>query len=359
MILLLALGCRDPEAARYREALAAYDQGREALAAGQPEAAARHFAEAARIDPDSPALPAWRATALDRAGDLSGAQEALEEALARFPGDVTLRYNRAALLARQGVLEEAALELRALYAAGAVDPAEVGEDPDFALLAEDPRYQALAPPPSVVVTARGEEGPVLLGEPATLDLEIASRAGALVSITDMGDASGLLRHARTVEDDHGVEGRVAKRTLTVTWRAVAPGEAALGPWLVAAGGVSAVTERVPLEVLALPGRAPSGEPDEAGSVQSVEAMFAGKSAPWAGRERGRVLVVHSPGARAEVRGAEGEVDPAPVQLELRRAGQTEAQGELHRVSGAATVRVTRGGHTLLEAEVPPDELTPP
>lgn len=352
LLALLGLGCRDTAFSRYEQALRVWDEGRAAYERGEHAAAAEAFARLGELDPDSPAAPAWRAWALDRAGDPEGALAALDEALKRFPDDATLRYNRAALRARQGQVARAAEDLRVLYAAGAVEPVDVGMDPDFAAVAADPATAALAPPPAVELALRGEEGAVLLGDRASLELEITALEGRPVSITDMSAPSGLLRHLRTVEDIQPPEGRLVHRTLSTTWRAVAAGEATLGPWLVAAGGVSAVSERVPLTVLAMPGRAAGGEADEEGALRSVEALFAGHEAPWAGRDANGVLVLLPPGGRAQVRGADGSADPEPVQLELRRAGQTEAQGELHRVSAEATVEITRSGQVVLATRVP-------
>ncbi len=353
LILLALLACQDPELARYHDALAVWDEARAALDRGEHALAAERFARLAELDPHSAAAPAWRAVAQDRAGDTDGALATLDEALARFPDDPTLRYNRAALRARRGEVERAAEDLRILYAAGAVDPLEVGEDPDFAAVAADPSTASLAPPPDVKLALRGEDGPVLMGEDATLELVVEAKRGALVAITDMGEPSGSLRLRRLVEDIGLSEGRTTTRTLTATWRTLSPGDLRLGPWLVAAGGVSALSDRVALQILALPGRQVAGAPDEQGTLRSVEAALAGHEAPWAGREEGRVLVVLPAGARAEVVGPEGARDPDPALLELRREGQTVAQAELHRLSGACAARIERAGQVLLETQVPP------
>ena len=163
-LALLLLGCADPALARYREALDAYGEGRAALAAGKTADAAAAFGRVAERDPDSATAVGWRAWALDQGGDDAGALAVLDEGLARFPSDPNLRYNRAALRARSGALDGAAEDLRVLYASGALDPAEAGDDPDFAALARDPATVALAPPPAVEVSAHGEAGAVLLGD---------------------------------------------------------------------------------------------------------------------------------------------------------------------------------------------------
>ena len=333
----------------------AYDAGREALVGGDGRAAAASFAAAAEQDPDSALLPAWQAHALSEAGDIAGALGVLDDALRRVPDDVTLRYNRAALRARQGALDAAAADLALLIEVGAVDPVEAGEDPDFAAFAADPALVALAPPPSVRVGLTGESGAVLLGEPFTREIVVDSLAGALISVTDMGEPTPLLRHVRTVEDILGGGGRRrVARTLTVTWRAVAAGESRVGPWLIAAGGASALTDAAPVHVVALPGRA-EGAPRAAPAVFSPDAAFTGRTPPWAGRALGRVAVLYNGGDAVEVTGEAGERDADPVALELRADGQTRWLAELYDVSGPATVRVRRRGQTVLEAVVPPAE----
>lgn len=351
-LLLLLFACKDPALARYREALEAYDAGRAALAAGKAREAADDFGRVAQLDPDSATAIAWQAWALDQAGDGSEALRVLDAGIARFPSDPNLRYNRAALRARAGEVDGAAEDLRVIYASGAIDPAVAGDDPDFAALARDPAYAALAPPPAVEVGVHGEPGAVLLGEPWTLELELRSRVGELLSFANQGADPGLLRHVRTVEDLLEPEGRVQPRTLTVTWKAVSAGQGQIGPWKVSAGGAIGDVPVAPVQVLALPGRVTAQPSDEGGGLRSVEALFEGRPGPWAGRDRGDVLVVLQPGTSAEVQGADGAVDPAPVALELRRSGQTVAIGELHHLPGAAHVRVTRQGKALLDQDVP-------
>lgn len=351
-LALALLGCADPALSRYRDALDAYDAGREALSAGRAEEAAADFRRAAALDPDSATALAWQAWALDQAGKGSEALGVLDEALARFPADPTLRYNRAALRARAGALDGAAEDLRVLYAAGALDPVVAGEDPDFAALAGDPETVALAPPPAVEVQVAPSAGPVLIGDTTTLELSLRSRADELLSFTDQGAAPGLLRHTRTVEDLLEPEGRIQPRTLSLSFKAVTAGEGALGPWLVRAGSASGEVPASPVSVLALPGRAPAAPGVEGGALRSVEALFQGREPPWAGRDRGEVLVIFPPGASVEVTATDGAADPAPVALELRRLGQTELQGELHHLTGPAHVRVTRRGQPLLDGDVP-------
>ena len=351
MILLLILACGDPQLREARAALDAYDAGKVLLDAGKPREAAARFGEAALHDQNSPELLAWQAQALSDAGEGSAAIELLTQGLSRFPDDPTLRYNRAAALVHDGALDAAAADLRALYSLGLADPVEVGDDPDFAALQADSRFSDLAPAPQVDLSARGEPGPVLLGDTWTLELSVSARRGELLSITDMGEPTGLLRHTRTVEDIASGDARVGSRTLTITWRAVAPGDGTLGPWLVAVGGQSALTPSFPVSVIAL-SRPAILQPDEAGTVYSVEALLAPTPAVWAGRLLGRVAARAPADASVTVTPEAGEADADPIRLELRRDGQPEAGASLYRVAGPARVQITRAGASLLDQQVP-------
>lgn len=347
-LLATALGCKDEQLAPYAAALEAYDEGRAALDNGDAPAAAAAFARAAAADPDSVSLPAWQAEALATAGDLDGALAVLDAAVSHSPEEGTIRYNRAALRARGGDLDGAIEDLQILYALGLSSPEEAGDDPDFAALAADPETQRWASPPKVAVSVAGEAGAVLLGGSYTLELIIASRRGVPLVFTDQGQAPGLLKHLRTVEDIEDGSSRAALRRIQVDFRAVSAGQASLGPWLVAAGPASSTSGAAPVEVLALQGPTAAGEADEAGAVGSVEALFLGRDPPWAGRVDGRVLVVTRGGQRATVTPA----DPQPVALELRRSGQTEQVGQLHRVGGPVQVRIQDGPEVLLDQTVP-------
>ena len=352
MILLLWLACQDPELARLRAAKDAYEEGRSLLVRGEATQAAARFAEAARLDPHRAEPVAWQAWALQKGGQTDAALDLLDQGIRQFPDDLTLRYNRAALRAGRADREGAADDQRYLYAHGLLTPEEAGEDPDFAPLAQDPEWAALVPPPVVEVDLSGEEGPVLVGSVWHLELAIRSRKGVPLAITDMADPPGLLRPIRVVEDRLDVDGATQRRALSVDYEAAAPGVGWLGPWLVVAGGTSALTERLPVEILALGARVGTGPGAEGGSVRSVEALSQGRTPPWAGREGPDVMVLLAPGTRADVVSADGARDPRPRALELRDRGQTVLLGELHALSVAADVTVSGGGGPIYRTSVP-------
>jgi len=340
------VGCGDPELRPLRGALEAYDAGRSALTAGDAARAAEHFAEA-RSAADHPALAAWEAAALSEAGRDSAALERLDRAVGLFPADVTLRYNRAAARARLGATAEAAADLGWLRARGALDPDETGADPDFAALAADPEHAHLARAPRVTVGGQAEDGAVILGEEWTVTLTVEAPTGAELWLERVDSPTGLLRLTRVVEDV--LEAPSAwreRRTLTFTWKAVAPGTGRLGPVRVHAGSLEADTGSWPVEVLALGGRAPA---DARGGVALegpllVPSQHVGeRTPPWLGELAGSPWAVLGP--RQSLHGSTVDTTDGPT-LVLRRSGQPRwtaqpaAAGAEIREAGEPAVRGT-------------------
>jgi len=319
VLILLWLACTDPEFAGVSDAMSAYTSGEEAMEAGLPLRAAAAFSEAAASDPERPVLRGWQAWALDQAGQPEAALEVLDSAIEAHPDAVDLRYNRAAIRARLGELEMAASDLRALYAQGAAQPLVVGDDRDFRLLAADPEWNALVPTAQVRVELRGEAGAVVLGEWLTLHLDIIGRSGAEVTLQEMGEATGLLHHIRTVEDVVKEGDLWSHRSLRIVYRTVAEGKSTLGPWLVRAGGTTALTERIKVEVVALPGKEAVGGPEESSALILPSSMDGAPSAPWIGLQGGTSVArlgprhTLSPPVRA----------PAGPVLELWSKGQVQ------------------------------------
>jgi hypothetical protein len=352
VIWLLAACTSTGEFSHYERALRAYDEGRAALDRNEPQEGVRAFERARAADPDSPILVAWLAKALVADGQIDRALAVLDEGTRRHPEDATIHYNRAAILAGQGRSDDAAAELRALVGKGRVTTLDVQDDPDFAPLRRDSRFLDLFPSEQVKVEIHGEAGAVLVGEAFTMRLGIESRAGELLTLTDMGKPSGLLHHQRTVEDVVHRRDGLVDRELEVTWRAVAAGTASIGPWLVAAGGTSALTDDLPVEVKALDGRQTKLAPLEAGAVFSPEAVLAGRPTPWAGRIGQSLVVKLAPGSRHELTW-EGDVraQEPPEELVFREAGQPVWTAWAYRGEGAAQVKVTRQKEVLLDAHV--------
>ena len=356
LLLAGALGCGgDPELDPLRDALSDYDAGRAALEAGDHAAAITAFDRAAEADPGSPALQVWRAQAREAAGQEVEALAVYEAAIARFPRHVELRYNRAALSARRGDIDRAAKDLRFLYARDLLDPMEVGEDADFAPLIEDPDTTLLVPRPQVWLDPTVEDGAVILGASWTLQLTIETPRGPTPSLSDMGSPSGLLRHVRTVEDVLDIGPRTERRQLKAEFLAVAPGRGSLGPWLVAAGGTSALTGRFPVEVVSLPGRGEQPPPRE-GAAQLPSALLAGLGPPHAGAVEAGLVAIGEAGDRLRCLDAAGaEVAELPVELELREAGQVQWLARLWPAEVGCRPQVLRKGLLIAgdEAAAPP------
>ncbi len=281
------VACGNPELSGLRDALAAYADGQAAIASGNTEAAVHAFARAAESDPNRATPLAWQAWAEDQAGRPGVALALLDEALVRFPDDTNLRYNRAAIRARLGQLEEAASDLRWLYANGRIQPVEVADDPDFVGLGTDPELRALLPSVQVSAVVSGEPSSVVLGERFTLHFDVVSRKDAEVSIKDMGENSGLLRHTRTMEDVLPPERVWSRRRVEMEYDAVVGGSATIGPWLVSSAGTSVLTDRVSLEVIALPGRSTVPLADTASSTRLPSGWTEQPTPPWVGEVEGQ------------------------------------------------------------------------
>ena len=348
VLLGLASGCGgDPLLDPFKRALVEQDAGLAALEAGDLAAASAAFDRAAEEDPASPVLQAWRAHARERAGQEEEALAIYEQAIERFPRDVDLRYNRASLAARRGDVDLAGRDLRFLYARDLLDPMEVGEDPDFASLIEDPDTTQLVPQPQVWVEAKVEEGAVILGGSWALRLTVESPRGPEVEIRDMGKETGLLRHVRTVEDLLDEGSRTSRRTVLAEFTAVSPGKSAVGPWLVTAGATSAMTPSFDVEVVELPGRTSAEASAEARALQLPSLLLVGKEAPYAGTiAAGRVAMGRSGDELVLV----GEGSPPGVELQLREKGQVLWVARLWPAATPGRVEVRRRGEVIASAD---------
>jgi len=359
-VLILALwlacsgpGCvRDPDTRARREAAEAWDRGMDARRAGHLDDAEAAFHKAADLDPDSPVLPTWRAQVLAEQGRVPEALAVLDEALSRFPADTTLRFNRAGLRARQGELDDAAADLHQLLSSGAIQPEDAGVDPDLALLRERPDLALLAPIPSADITAFGPDGSVLLGDRATVQVQVDAPAGVPLLLQDMGEPSGLLRRERVVQTDLDARpGRVRIR-LDLSLLAVGEGPVSDGPWLLTAGATSGLTDRMRFDILAVGDRSGSVGEARAEDLVLPSVVLAGHSPPWAGRV-GEVLVIMAPpGATAELEGPAGPVRALET-WELRDDTQPRWSAWLYPDPGTGRAHVRRGRQDLLDQVVAP------
>lgn len=292
-----------------------YEAGRRALDDGAPERAAAHFAAASLLDPNSAALPAWHADALERAGRRDAALLVLDGALSRLPAERTLRYNRAALRMRSGDEVGAISDLRALYGAGLAEPDEVGRDPDFAALSANPATASLAPAPRIDVAGVPEAGAVLLGEDWSVEVTFAAPVGLACRFVDAPPAPGPLRLRRVVEDLLAERSGTSGRRVELHYEAVAAGAAALGPWTLQCGDLRAVVGPWPVDVR---DGVVAGGSDQRATISALlpsEWVSAGAGAGQAITPVG-LVVSDAPGA---------ELQPAGlgIRMEHRRAGQPD------------------------------------
>ena len=249
-------------------------------------------------------------------------------------------------------MEEPGHRLKALVAKGRITSLDIQNDTDFALLVDDPRFKELLPSDQVQVSIRGEAGAVLVGEPFTVRLTITSRAGQALAFTDMGKPSGLLHHQRTVEDVAPRKDGLVDREIEVTWRAVAPGTASIGPWLVSSDGTSALTDDVAVVVKALGDRPTKLEPLEADAVSSPASLLGDRPTPWAGRIGDALVVKVAPGTQHTVTwDGDARAEAPPEELVYREAGQPVWTAWAYRGEGDAQVKVERQKEVLLDAHV--------
>lgn len=321
LLLLACSGGDDPALEPFEAALAAYDEGAAALAAGKPEDAAARFAAAREKDPRSIPLRLWEAKALADAGRLADADARLTEIV---EGDASVGmawYNRAAYRARAGRMDDAAADLRRALELKARSPLEAADDPDFAAARAHPAFAGLLPAQPLEARAKGADGAVFVGSRYPVEITIAALPTAALAVAREGADPGCLRLGRILQDDHVEAGKVT-RVLTLDLRAEGPCDAVLGPFVVSAGGARTALAPLPVKVEAPPGAAPaSGLPPlptelpVPGSLAAPDAGFAAK------RVGDGVVAMGSPDRTLTGNGARPD-----VALEWRVDGQTRAIG---------------------------------
>lgn len=315
-MIWLALACADPALDPYARALRAWEEGRAALDAGDPAAAAARFAAARADDARSPVLALWEARALAAQGRLPDAERTLDAVIAAHPDEGLAWYNRAAYRARQGRLDAAGADLEAALRRGAASPFAAAADPDFAPHLAHPAFARLLPPAPLIAVAEGPTGPVWLDGQVEIVLRTRGLAALAPRLVLDGAAPPCLALERVVQED-AVDGEVATRVVTLRYRAVAACRVALGPWTVHAGAARVRLDALPVEV-----EAPEGRPAPPAPAHPSELPFPGSvPSPGALAVGGGALATAGPEAPPSRDGA-----AAPVGLEWRVGGQTRAVG---------------------------------
>lgn len=347
-LMMLALGCSDPELDPFKDALGDYDRGQEAVSREDWPAAIGAFQDALDDHPGSPSLHLWLAHAQASGGDLDAARATLDQGVARNKSHVELRYNRAAYAARGQDLEAAAKDLRYLYARQLLDPYVAGEDDDFRTLGVIPRFAELAPVPRVEVAVSAALGEVLRGEELSVELTVRARSAAPLSVS-APPLDGRLVQRAIIEDTIGEGEGWTLRSLSAVFEAASEGPAQLGPVQFQTPRSEAQTGPLPVSVITLPGqKAREAAGEGPAPVWLPSALLGDKEAPWAGRlDDGRVAVLMLPGMEGRIAGAEDV-----VRLERREKGQTVWRALVGVAGPDAEVTLRRGAREVMQKRVP-------
>jgi hypothetical protein len=345
--LLLACNGGDPELARRKASLDAWERGVALLEGGDASAARAAFQESRKARPSDALLLAWEARAAAEQGDLDAAIALLDEALAADPGFAEARYNRAAYHARNDEPEEAAEDLTDAIMAG-VDrlPRDIREDPDFAPWLGHPAFAGVLPQEPLAVAVEVPEGSVFRGSEFAVRLRIAGAGGDAIGITPEV-AAGPATLVEAIEETlQSTEGPF--RDLTWRFRATGAGTIQLGPFHVYAGTRTVIAQGVTVEAKAPPGRE---NPDAPGLLHfATPREMVGSLQPPAARwsEAQGLVVVSSPGDLVTITPVPAE---EAVRYEIRDQGAPKWVLHQYRGAGAgAQVRVARGGSVLFEGK---------
>lgn len=318
-MLILLLACADPELDPYREALESWERGRLALEAGRAGDAATDFARAQELDPRSPTLPLWEARARASAGDLAGAERVLDRLVVAHPELGTAWYNRAAYRARQGQLDAAAADLEVALRREAASPFAAAADPDFAPHAHHPALARLIPPAPLLGLAQGPEGAVWVDGQVEVRIVLHGLARLRPALRFPEVPPRGLQLLRVVEDDQ-FQGETATRVVTLWYRALAPADVRLGPFVVVADTHRVVLDPVPVRVEGPPRPVPDPAPHPL-ELPLPAALAPAREDHAAARHPGGVAAMGRPDEPVTADGL-----PPVVELEWRVGGQTRARG---------------------------------
>jgi hypothetical protein len=329
-IALLA-GCHDPALDRFTNSLAAWDEGKTALAAGDPAKAAEAFGKARASDDQSRTLGLWEAKALADAGKLDEADARLSELIKAAPDDGVAFYNRAAYRVRAKRLAEAAIDLREALRLGVRSPFEATADPDFAGVRLDEAFAGILPQNTLVAVATGPSGSVFVGSRVEVTLRIAALPGLDIHVRRDGPDPGCLALVRVVQDDHAETG-VASSTLTLAFDAKGPCDGQIGPLTVFGGLEPLVVAPVPVVVEAPAGAATAPVRPLPDAIPLPATLAPSDGGMRADRSEAGVIAM----GRAD-RSLTGNGAKPDVALEWRVDGQTRATGGWWFETGPVTV----------------------
>lgn len=348
VLLLLLAGCHhaDPQLVAVRDAIAAWQQGVDALKAGDPKAAQAHFEAARALRPGDPLLEAWEAKALADRGDLEGAIGLLDDALSHSPNLAEARYNRAAYAARLGRPEEQVAEdLERALADGARSPRDVLQDPDFAPILGHPAFDFL-PSHALTVGVEAPESTVFWGTEFSVRFRVAGAGDDPLALT-AEQAKGPVTPLSVVDDANpSTEGTF--RDLTYSFRVVGAGEATFGPFHAWAGDRRTTLNPVKVMTAAPKGKTPPSSTPPIDFLTPRE-ILGRADVPSARVVDGDLIVACLPGDKVVL---DPKPSAAPIHYEQRDRGRTEF--EVWRYPEVAPntvhVKVARAGQAVYDAE---------
>jgi hypothetical protein len=294
VFLSFLLGCGgpgEPELSSYKQAITEFDQGTQAMEAGDLPTALAAFERAQAIRPSDVILGAWRAKVLADSGQLEAAIAELGKVVAARPNFTEARYNRAAYLARLERFDEAAKDIRKLLDAEAYTVADLYEDPDFEAALGDAAF-AFVPKATVTGELLVPEHAVVHGTDVPVRLRLSSTT-RLTGLDVTGTVTGPARLTRVLEEpfDGGV-------TVTWTLRVVGSGSVAVGPfWVEAAGAQKHQVFATQFETWTPPNRAE--EEPRTVSLQLPSKRVGDRTPSDAWREGESVYVLISEGHKVE------------------------------------------------------------
>ena len=304
LVWLWGCGSVDPALVAQREALDAWEDGKQALEGGMPGLAANHFLNALEHQPGDRVLMTWHAAALAEGGESEAAFTKLDLVLGRHPDLSEARYYRAIYQAQQGDITQAAEDLTYLYQRGVLDVQKVRSEEAFTDFLTHPAM-AFLPEIALSVTASMQTQGAFEGTMVPVQLRVESPWREPIQVS--GGFVGPVE-LRSVFERWGEDSGGLSLDLTYRLRVMGKGEVTQGPWTVEQGPRRQEVEAVTFLAV-------GKDEDREAPVQELEAYT--PSALLARMGEGRARVV---GRDVEVRlgGSErAKLEPQSAQVPVR------------------------------------------
>ena len=179
----------------------------------------------------------------------------------------------------------------------------------------------------------------MVGDTYAIEFSITSRTGTPVEITNQGPPIEWLGLQRIVEDVTSETEIWTRRRVRAEYRALKPGRLSAGPWLVEVADGRALTEKVGVEVVAIPDQKEVaavrelsiGIPSTRWQAHTLPVFAADEDGEWAVFESGMAL-----SSNTAKRGP---------RMEYREKGQP--RWSAHLIEGAPGLEIRTGGEAVL------------